>query len=463
VNPKAFSALCLLSAAACSGGEEAAPAGHPNLVLIVADDLGWGDVGYHAPGAPTPNIDRLAREGVALDRFYAYPVCSPSRAALMTGRTPMSLDFVRGPAAPWEPRELPLEERTMGEVFRDAGYGTAMVGKWHLGLTRRELWPDRRGFDHFYGFLGGAVDYFAHKRSGGLDWQRDGVSVKEPGYTTDLLAAQAVRDLEQRDKARPFFLFVSFNAPHTPLGAPAELIRKHSGEPDPARRKYLAAVDSLDQAIGRIRTALEKEGMAGNTLLVFLSDNGASPHKGGSNLPLRGGKFDTFEGAIRVPAVLYWPGHLTGGKVSEQVVTLQDLLPTLAAACGFTPRGTRPLDGRNLLPQLLASKEEPREDLFFSYQNQSVTFLTLLQPEWKFTRFLDRNSGRSQDFLFRIRQDPGEKKNLAAREPDRVRDLWERIERWQAPHPLLGPPPDTRQPPGWHYPADWTDIALKKE
>ncbi|MFQ5748401.1 MAG: arylsulfatase, partial [Planctomycetota bacterium] len=340
MDPKALSALCLLSAAACSGGEESVPAEHPNLVLIVADDLGWGDVGYHSSGVPTPNIDRLARDGLALDRFYAYPVCSPSRAALMTGRTPMSLDFVRGPAMPWKPRELSLEERTMGEVFRDAGYGTALVGKWHLGLTRRDRWPDRRGFGHFYGFPVGAVDYFTHKRSGGLDWQRDGLSVEEPGYTTDLIAGQAVRYIEERDKGRPFFLFVSFNAPHTPLGAPAELIRKHSGESDPARRKYLAAVDALDQAIGRIRTALAKEGMGENTLLVFLSDNGASPHKGGSNLPLRGGKFDTFEGAIRVPAVLYWPGHLTGGKVSEQVVTLPDLLPTLAAACGFTPLGT---------------------------------------------------------------------------------------------------------------------------
>ncbi|MCP5115213.1 MAG: sulfatase-like hydrolase/transferase, partial [bacterium] len=188
-----------------------AAADHPHVVLIVADDLGWNDVGYHGSEIRTPNIDKLAKSGVMLERFYAYPLCSPTRTALMTGRHSIELG-VNGPFAPTAKEGLPLDERLLPQAFSDAGYQTFMTGKWHLGLAHVKYFPQSRGFDHFYGHLGAAVDFYEHVLRGGLDWQRNGKSVREEGYTTDLITAEAVRLLRERDKNKPVLLYITYNA-----------------------------------------------------------------------------------------------------------------------------------------------------------------------------------------------------------------------------------------------------------
>lgn len=322
-------AAVLLASCGDGPGPSGAPAVPPHILLIVADDLGWADVGYHGDEVRTPNIDALARDGVVLDRFYTQPVCTPTRAAFMTGRHPVRYGLAYGRLKPWEQDGLPEGAPTLAEVLKQAGYATALVGKWHLGHSRRAQHPNARGFDRFYGCLQGAIDHLKHMRAGVVDFQRDGVTVADAGYDTDLFGAEAVRILESHDPARPLFLELAFTSPHTPLEAPEEIVSRYAELPE-RRRLACAMVEQMDAAIGRVREALERREMAPNTLVFFCSDNGGARRDGGRNLPLNGGKASTFEGGIRVPAVAYWPGHIEGGRTTTQLVTALDLLPTLA-------------------------------------------------------------------------------------------------------------------------------------
>ena len=247
----------------------------PNVVIFLADDLGTSDVHYRGGEIDTPNIDQLAKEGLRLERFYVMPVCSPTRSGLMTGRSPMRLGVIYTVIRPWETYGVPVDEHFMPQSFQAAGYQTAMTGKWHLGHAKKAFLPNQRGFDHSYGHVNGALDYFEHYRDGGLDWHRDGKGLKEKGYTTDLVAAEASRLIRTRNKSKPLFLYVPFNAPHAPLQAPPELLEKYAKRiAEPKRRTFAAMVDSMDSAIGRIRKTLVDEGMAANTLILFFSDNG---------------------------------------------------------------------------------------------------------------------------------------------------------------------------------------------
>jgi arylsulfatase A-like enzyme len=239
----------------------------PNILVLIADDLGWADVSMHDGFARTPNVDRLAKEGVELQRFYAYPVCSPTRAAFLTGQMPRRFGIVYplGPCEPGLPAGLPTLPRTL----QSAGYQTFLVGKWHVGTQSPS---QQSGFDHFFGFMGPEVNYFKHTgRNGALDWQRNSQPVEEPGYSTFLFADEAIRLLEKRDVTRPFFLQVAFNAPHFPLSAPEEYRAKYANLP-PRSATYAAVVDALDAAVGRILAALDKQGLRDNTLVVFFSE-----------------------------------------------------------------------------------------------------------------------------------------------------------------------------------------------
>ena len=271
--------------AAAIAASLAGPAGAaPNIVIVVADDLGFGDVGYHGSEIRTPELDRLAAGGVMFERFYVNPVCSPTRATLLTGRFGVNTG-VLGPSNPWYARGLPLDEKLLPEYLREAGYRTHAVGKWHLGPNTPEYHPMSRGFDSFYGHLHGYLNYELHTIYGRVDWQRDGRTVHEAGHATQLVTAEAVRHIEERDQDAPLLLYVTYGAPHAPLQASAEAIAEYAHIGDERRRIYAAMVTEMDRGIARITAALEEARIADNTLLVFFSDNGGSLNLGGNNDP----------------------------------------------------------------------------------------------------------------------------------------------------------------------------------
>ena len=383
-----------------------------NIITIVADDTGWGDVGFHGSKIKTLAVDRLAKEGVQLDRFYVNPICSLTRAALMTGQ------FTRRTGVN-NRTGLPLDYRILPQDFRYAGWQTWMCGKWHLGgpednaLKGREFHPDRRGFDHFHGLLGGAVDYYSHenRESGGLDWWRNGEPVKEEGYSTDLLAAEAVELIRQRDRTKPFYLHLAFNAAHGPLNPP----------PGSSARKgeaYTAVIEHMDAAIGKVIAALDAEKLAARTLVVFFCDNGAQEGRGGSNAPLRGFKGGAHEGGVRSAAVARGPG-LKPGTLSQQWMFVGDLWPTLAAAAGLAPKPAKPFDGVNLWSALTKGEPVPRPG--FEVGSSDLAWLS---APWKLIR---QPEGTHE--LYNLADDPGETKNLADEKPDIVAKLageWEK-------------------------------------
>lgn len=400
MRPDRLAAALLLAVLAATCPAES----RPNIVVIIADDLGWADVGFHAKEMPTPRLDRLAREGAELGRFYAHPLCSPTRAALLTGQSPRRFSIV-GALQGRDPG-LPAGLPTLPATLRAAGYHTSMVGKWHVGHATT---PQQQGFEHFYGFLNGEIDYFAHTgMRGTVDWQRDGKTVDEKGYSTDLLADDAVRQIKARDKARPFYLQVAFNAPHIPLAAPPELIARHKSEGERAGL-YRAVVEGMDTAIGRILDTLDSEGLRAGTLVVFLSDNGGATRNGGNNLPLRGGKDTVWEGGIRTPAIVRWPDHIPAGAVITQPIAAQDLFPTLAAAAGAKPPADARIDGTNQWPQLLSGKAAAREPVLVASYD-----IALVDGDWK---LIEPQSGESRQ-LYNLKDDPSEKTDLAKSKPD---------------------------------------------
>lgn len=429
----------------------------PNVVVLLADDLGWADVGFHGSDIRTPNIDRLAREGTELSRFYSFPVCSPTRSALMTGRSPMRLGLGDTVIRPWSSYGLPLEEHTIAQSFAAAGYRTAMTGKWHLGHARRKFFPIERGFHHQYGHFNGAIDYYKHDREGGLDWNRDGKSVVEEGYSTDLIASEAVRHILSRDKSNPLLLYVPFNAPHSPLQAPADLISRYGSRSDERRRTYAAMVDRMDTGVGRILKAIDEQGMANDTIVFFFSDNGGPTTLGATNTPLRGAKASTFEGGIRVPAVIRWPGQVAAGRVLPQVGGAFDLFPTLAAAAGVTPQNRLPFDGKNLWP-VWSGKQKPfvREDLFFSVQAGGTRYGAVHSGPWK---LVTMEGSQKQSLLFRIEEDGEEKKDLAAQHPSVVKDLEARIAKWRTTAPPAAERFSNQSRKDWKAPAQWAEAA----
>jgi arylsulfatase A-like enzyme len=430
----------------------------PNIVIILADDLGSADLGFRGSEIQTPHIDRLASQGVRFGRFYSFPLCSPTRSALMTGRSPVRYGVMYEVIKSFSTYGVPPEEHFIPETFLAAGYQTAIVGKWHLGHARAHYLPNARGFEHAYGFLNGAIDYFTHVADRGLDWHRDGRTLREEGYATDLIAAEAVRVIGGRDRGRPMFLYLPFSAPHGPLQAPERLIEKYAAIANRGRRTYAAMVDALDQAVGRVLAALDQEGLRDNTLVLFFSDNGGHVPSGASNAPLRGSKATAFEGGMRGPALMRWPARLRANTATPQVMTVMDVFPTLAAAAGITPANKLPLDGRNLWPEIAAGRSAPREELFFGVESRGMFRLAVFHREWKLVREVPE-SGDGTNYLFRIEDDPNETNDLAARHPDVVRDLAGRIEKWRSLHPPGGTRATDAPPPGWRAPQQWAEAA----
>ena len=417
--------LVTFVALAVSGGPGQLPAQadegtdtRPNILVFLSDDMGWGQPGFNGgTEVATPNMDRLANEGVKLTQFYVQPVCSPTRASLMTGRYAWKngMELRTENAAS---NGMLLDERTIAEALRDAGYATWMVGKWHLGQWRQEHLPLQRGFDHHYGFYSARVDSFTLRRAVILDWHRNGRPVVESGYSTFLLADEAVQLIERHEGNRPFFLYMAFGAVHVPYDAPDEYIVEYLHLSHYKQRAMLAA---MDVAMGQVMDALDRKGVLDNTLIVFLNDNGGLV-EAGENEPYRGLKGSYFEGGIRVPAALRWPGHIPSGSESDALLHVVDLFPTFARLAGAASVAGLPLDGLDAWETIAEGAESPREEVVHSLDVIRVGDWKLIEQDAQYY------SWESEALrLYNINEDPYEKTNLADSEAEKIAELRERL------------------------------------
>ncbi len=422
-------------------GPEATPAAppRPNIVYLLADDLGWGDVGWHGGEIKTPNLDKLAAAGARLEQFYVQPVCSPTRAALLTGRYPMRHGLQVGVVRPWAQYGLPLAERTLPSALKEAGYETAIVGKWHLGHFKQDYLPTHRGFDHQYGHYNGALDYFTHIRDGGFDWHRDDHANHDEGYSTHLLAREAVRLVKDHDGSRPLFLYVPFNAVHAPHQVPESYKAAYAHLQEP-RRTYAGMLTALDEAVGQIVAAIDKKGIRKETLILFSSDNGGpAPGEVTSNGPLRGAKATLYEGGVRVPAFATWEGRIEPGSVVNAPLHMVDWYPTLLTLAGGSLAQSLPPDGRDAWPAIAQGAPSPHDAILL---NATPLAGAIRVGDWKLiVRAPGSNprddvhalevdakpeahaAGAESVELFNIAEDPYERHNLAASQPARVAEL----------------------------------------
>lgn len=429
----------------------------PNVLIILADDMGWNDVSFHGGAIPTPNLDRLAREGVQLDRFYTNPKCTPTRAALLTGRDPLKLGLTYATVYPWNAFGVAPSEHFIGESFQAQGYETAIVGKWHLGHTVPAHHPNNRGFDYFFGSLNTGGDYFTHENQGGYDLQRNGVSLPELAgqYNTDIYSLEAVRWIrELRDKQKPFFLYLPYKAPHSPFQAPRTLIEEYGGV-------YEAMMVAMDQGIGLVLDALDAEGLSDQTIVLFLSDNGAT-RGSGSNAPLRGFKLDAYEGGIRVVSVIRFPRALKAGTVNEQVMTSLDVFPTLAAATGIEVLADRPVDGLNLWQAIREGEAVDRsDDIIYAsegFLGRQFSF-SVLRNRFKLVQRVDQTFEKIivVNELYDVFSDPSENNDLADAHPELVGQLIEVLKDHRRRHPYAGSHTRIVPHPGWRAPLDWAE------
>jgi len=436
----------LLSFACVSRQTESGQERRPNIVLIVSDDLGYADLGIHgSPDIRTPNIDRLAREGIRFtDAYVSGPYCSPSRAGLMTGRYPQRFGYEFNPDG--SPHYgLPPTETTIAEKLRATGYRTALLGKWHLGSASR-LQPLRRGFEEFYGFLGGDHSY---TRVAGIDVGTDMPDPLLDGmnpapsltYLTDTLGDRAV-DYIERHASEPFFLYLAFNAAHTPLEAPEKYLARFANIADPRRRTYAAMVSAMDDAIGRTLAALRDQELEEQTLVIFLNDNGGptmptTTVNGSSNAPLRGSKRQTWEGGIRVPFIISWKGHIEPGQVDRRPVIQLDVVPTALAAARVETKASG-YDGVNLLPYLTGKAAGPPHDVLYW---RFGGMMAIRRGDWKLVKtregpLVDVDPSVLHDLsgagLYNLAEDIGETRNRATERPDKVKELGDLWRRWNS-------------------------------
>ena len=407
----------------------------PNIVHIVADDLGWKDVGFNGcTDIKTPNIDALAAGGAKFTQFYVQPMCTPTRAALMTGRYPFRYGLQTMVIPSVSAYGLDTTEWLMPQCLKEAGYKTAIIGKWHLGHADKKFWPKQRGFDYQYGAMIGELDYFTHDEHGVLDWFRDNEPVKEEGYTTTLIGQDAARLIEGHDTATPLYLYLTFNAPHTPYQAPKEYIDRYSNIEDPTRRTYAGMVACLDDEIGRVVAALDKKKMRDNTLILFHSDNGGtrSAKFAGvmadmskvtlpcDNGPYREGKGTLYEGATRVCALANWPGQIKPQTV-DGLIHAVDIYPTLAALAGASTAKCKPLDGVNVWDTIAQGKPSPRSEIVYNVEPFRAA---IRQGDWK---LIWNTLLPATVELYNIAQDPSEQHDLAAANPEKVAVFQQRL------------------------------------
>lgn len=438
-----FQSSCLR--AQTSHGSRPTNALRPNIVFFLIDDLGYADCGFNGgTDIRTPRIDQLAGSGAILESHYVQPVCSPTRAALMTGRyaTHTGVYTVVRPHARWG---LPLAERTLASALRETGYETAIVGKWHLGEFDPAYYPMARGFDHQHGLYFGMIDNYTHIREGSHDWHHDDQELREDGYSTHLLTREACRLIDTRDKSKPLFLYVPYNAVHAPLQVPEQYLSDYS-QLNGARRQLAGMLAAVDEGIGQIVDTLERNGLRENTLIVFSADNGGPPP--GSNTPLKGFKGSLWEGGIRGCAFATWPGKIPGGQRLSEPMHIIDWYPTLIALAGGSTEQTLPVDGLDVWGMLTQQQPSPHDEIL---NCQSPTKAALRMGDWKLMldaspaavnvpageqsakknkkKNAQRNRLPTESLaLYHLKDDPAETTNLAEKEPDRVQEMRTRLD-----------------------------------
>lgn len=424
-------ASLVLAATSASAQQSAS---RPHIIYIVADDLGWKDVGFHGSDIKTPNIDKLAHDGARLEQFYVQPMCTPTRAALLTGRYPFRYGLQTAVIPTPSKYGLPTDERLLPQALKEAGYQTAIVGKWHLGHSDRKYWPRQRGFDYHYGSMVGEIDYFTHTSGNVKDWFRNNRPLKEAGYVTRLWGEDAVAQINAHNPATPLFLYLAFTAPHAPYQAPQQYLDKYKNIEDPTRRAYAAMITAMDDEIGNVVSALDKKKMRDNTLIVFMSDNGGNRlamlsgdvdvsklKLPADNGPYRGGKGMLYEGGTRVAALANWPGQIKPGDV-KGVIHVVDMFPTLAALAGANANKGKPLDGLDVWTTISEGKPSPRKEVVYNIEPFRGG---VREGDWK---LIWRTPLPSALELYNIADDPSEKTNVADRHPEIVAKLQKRIE-----------------------------------
>ena len=454
--PILFISLCSLLP---SGAALAANSSPPNILVILADDLGYGDLSCHGGKIPTPHIDSIARNGMSfMEGYVTAPQCAPSRAGLLTGRYQQKFGFEcnfdapKGHGEPLPGTGLPAGEKTMADFLRAAGYHTGAVGKWHLG-DEPQFHPLQRGFDEFFGFLWGSSHYMRPEGAPIPNLIRNNEPVRITSYLTDVLGGEACSYIE-KNKDLPWFLYLAFNAPHTPLEATQNYLDRFPEIADPQARTYAAMVSALDDAVGRTLQTLKDLHLDGQTVIVFLSDNGAPIFvtRSASNGPLRGEKGDVLEGGVRVPFFVQWSGHIPAGVKIQSPVSTLDLLPSFLEMAGKPVPPDANLDGLSLLPTLKTGKE-PQDDRAIFWllrlgRNKALHSWGIRQGPWKFWRgplraedgkqfFDEANSPKSG--VFNIPNDIHEDHDLSRTEPEKRRELEAKLGEWM----------QTIQPPRW--------------
>ncbi len=414
----------------------------PNIIFIIADDLGWGDVEFHGGNVATPNLNRLLSEGVELRQHYVAPVCSPTRTGFMTGRYWSRF----GVTTPTNSLALPFETVTVAKALRDAGYDTCITGKWHLG-SKPPWGPNHFGFDHSYGSMAGGVTPWSHFYKKGpytQTWHRNENLISEKGHVTDLIAAEAIGWIGDRNKTRPLFLYVPFTAVHLPIREPDAWMNRVPKEiVGEVPRQYAACILHLDDAVGRIVAAVDKAGKSDNTLIVFTSDNGGSTSENndtkypddqcpngklpGNNLPLRGKKGDLYEGGTRVPTIVRWPGKLKAGTRCDTAVHVVDWMPTFCGLAGATVDADQlKWDGVNIWPVISGSGSLMPRSLYSA--GTGFRSRALRRGDWKLIVFVGKNGKNDRMELFNLAKDPNEKYNLADSNPGKVAELKQELQ-----------------------------------
>jgi len=401
-----------------------------NFIIVVADDLGWKDVGFHNSEIKTPTLNKMAKEGVVFDRFYVHSVCSPTRASLLTGRMPTRFGIYT-PLG--DEAAFPKGTMTIAGLLRQNGYETAISGKWHLGAIP-EARPLNFGFDSSYGYLRGQIDPYTHLyKNGNRTWHRNDQLLDEEGHATDLITEEAIRFIKKPRGGKPFFLYVAYSVPHYPLDEPEEWVEGYTNViKNKSRRKFAASVTHMDHSIGQLLSTLGEEGLDKNTVILFLSDNGAqkswhskTDYNGkfegndvlGNNLPLRDWKTSLYDGALRVPALLYCPGFVNHKNITEYI-NVADVLPTIAYLAGATVNNELNIDGVNFWKAIEGEKLSENRVMYWRDRKS----IALKKGEWKLIHH-GKNLKEGSSELYNIALDPNEEKDVAKQYPGKVEEL----------------------------------------